>query len=87
MITGQSTTVMISDFSFKPGCVNVAVGTKVTFTNEDGVAHTATDSSSGGFDSGNLNKGQTYTQTFTKAGTYSYICTIHQYMHGTVVVR
>jgi plastocyanin len=53
----------------------------------DSVAHTATASSSGGFDSGDLNQGQSYSHMFTTAGTYKYICDIHQYMQGTVVVR
>jgi plastocyanin len=30
--------------------------------------------------------GDTYTHTFSQPGTYSYICTIHPYMHGMVVV-
>jgi plastocyanin len=87
MVSGSTAKVTIQGFAFHPACISVAAGTMVTFTNEDSVAHTATASSSGGFDSGDLNKGQTYTKTFTTPGTYSYICSIHQYMHGTVVVR
>ena len=87
MLTGATATVSIQNFAFKPTCVSVAVGTKVTFSNEDGTTHTATDAGSGGFDSSNLKQGQSYTHTFTKAGTYSYICSIHQYMRGTIVVR
>jgi plastocyanin len=33
-----------------------------------------------------LNRGDTYTQTFTAPGTYPYICSIHPFMHGTVIV-
>jgi plastocyanin len=76
--------VVISDFAFHPSTLTVPAGTKVTFVNQDSTVHTATDS--GSFDSGNLKQGQSYTYTFTKPGTYDYICGIHQYMHGTVVV-
>lgn len=86
-ITGTTAKVTIEGFKFSPACVSVATGTTVTFTNEDSVAHTATASSSGGFDSGDLNNGQSYSKTFTTAGTYNYICDIHQYMKGTVEVR
>lgn len=82
--TGSAHRVVISDFAFHPSTLTVPAGTKVTFVNEDSTVHTAT--GSGGFDSGNLQHGQSYTYTFTKAGTYNYICTIHQYMHATVVV-
>jgi plastocyanin len=33
-----------------------------------------------------LNTGDTYQYTFTRAGTYSYLCTIHPFMLGSVVV-
>src|SRR5580698_7668599 len=59
MVTGSTTKVTIQGFAFHPACISVAVGTMVTFTNEDSVAHTATASSAGGFNSGDLNKGQT----------------------------
>lgn len=79
--------VMIKGFAFHPSSLTVKVGTKVTFVNEDSVTHTATSSSNAPIDSGNLTKGQSYTVTFTKAGTYSYTCTIHPYMKGTIVVQ
>jgi amicyanin len=89
--TGSSTssgpTVTIKNFAFSPDTLNVKVGTTVTFVQEDSVPHNATGSGAAGvIKSPTLTKGQTYTVTFTKAGTYPYICTIHPYMHGTVVV-
>ncbi len=81
---GSAHRVIISGFAFHPSTLTVPAGTKVTFVNQDSTVHTAT--GSGGFDSGNLQHGQSYTYTFTKAGTYNYICSIHQYMHATVVV-
>jgi len=76
--------VVISGFAFHPSTLTVPAGTKVTFVNQDDTPHTAT--GSGGFDSGNLNQGQSYTYTFTKPGTYKYICSIHQYMNATIIV-
>jgi plastocyanin len=78
--------VTIKGFAFHPASLTVKVGDKVTFTNEDSVVHTATGSGNA-INSGNLAKGQSYTVTFTKVGTYNYICSIHPYMKGTVIVQ
>jgi plastocyanin len=78
--------VKIADFSFKPNELKVAVGTKVTFTNDDSYEHTAT-ANDGTFDSGKLAKGDTFDFTFDKAGTYAFKCAIHNSMTGKVVVE
>ncbi len=83
---GGSETIVISNFMFSPMKTTVAPGATVTVTNKDSVDHTLT-SKSGGFGTGDIPGGQS--KTFTapaKAGSYSYICTIHQYMTGTLVV-
>jgi amicyanin len=85
--SGSGHTVAIQGFAFKPATLTVKAGTKVTFTNDDSTPHTATSSGSSTINSGSLSKGQTYTVTFTKPGTYNYICTFHQFMHGTVIVQ
>ena len=41
----------------------------------------------GGWASQALDTGNSYAHVMTKAGSFSYICTIHPFMHGTVVVR
>ena len=79
--------VLISGFAFAPAALTVKVGTTVTWTNKDGDAHTVTSQGSGGpLASKALNTGQSYSFTFTKAGTYSYLCTIHPFMTATVTV-
>jgi plastocyanin len=83
--TGDTVAVTIKDFSFEPSTVKVKVGQKVVFTNEDGVVHTAT-ADEGAFDSGDLQKGKSFTFTADKPGTFSYFCTPHQYMKGTIEV-
>jgi plastocyanin len=79
--------ITISNFMFSPMSVSVAPGSTVSVTNKDSVAHTLTATGSQ-FDTGDIDGGQTKTFTApSKAGTYHYICNIHQYMMGTIVVR
>lgn len=78
-------TVSIKSNSFDPDAVTVKVGTKVTWINSDSYAHTIT-ADNGAFDSGNLDSGQSFAFTFTKAGTYDYHCTIHTFMTAKIVV-
>ena len=77
--------VTIVNFAFAPMDLRVKAGTTVTWTNNDSAAHTvaATDKS---FTSGNLAKGATFQFMFAKAGTYKYICGIHNYMTATITV-
>jgi plastocyanin len=83
----SSNAITISNFMFSPMSVSVAAGSTVTVTNKDSVAHTLT-ATGGQFDTGNIDGGQSKTFTApSKAGMYSYICNIHQYMKGTIVVR
>jgi plastocyanin len=78
--------VTISNYAYQPVKLIVARGTKVTFTNHDQTAHTAT-STKTGFDSGTINPGKSATITVTKPGTYTYLCQFHAFMHGTITVR
>ncbi|MEA2469283.1 MAG: hypothetical protein QOE38_281 [Thermoleophilaceae bacterium] len=80
-----STGVTIKNFAFAPASTSIHVGDTITWTNQDVTAHTAT-ASDGSFDTGNINQGKSGSHTFTKAGTFAYICSIHPSMHGTVVV-
>jgi plastocyanin len=77
--------VTIADFQFSPGSVTVHVGDTITWTNNGPSTHTAT-AHDGSFDTGQLKKGQSASHTFTHAGTFTYFCQIHPFMHGTVVV-
>ena len=65
--------------------VVIGVNNTVTWINNDNMPHTVT-STNGIFDSGNLEAGQSFTYTFTKPGTYSYVCSYHSWMKGTVIV-
>ncbi|MFC4911044.1 cupredoxin domain-containing protein [Actinomadura gamaensis] len=78
--------VTISGFAFAPAKLTVKRGTTVTWTNRDEDPHTVTVPGGGGPRSPALVAGASFRFTFTKPGTYAYICTIHPFMHGTVVV-
>lgn len=77
--------VTIADFAFNAPEIRVSVGGSVTWTNSDDQAHTAT--SSGNFDAGTIDPGQSSTVEFDTAGTFTYVCAFHPFMNGTVVVE
>jgi plastocyanin len=81
-----STTVHVKNFSFDPQNLTVSKGTKVTWTFEDSTDHNVA-ASDKSFKSKDLKSGGTYSFTFNTAGKYAYICTIHQYMSGSVTVQ
>jgi plastocyanin len=83
---GSGSAVSIVDFFFMPSTLNVAVGTNVTWTNNGMVTHTST-SDSALWDSGFLAPGQSFSFTFSIAGTYQYHCTVHDGMMGSIVVH
>jgi amicyanin len=85
-IAAASGSVTISDFSFSPGTITINQGETVTWVNNGPTPHSAT-SSSGAFDTGIFQKGQSRSHTFNEAGTFAYICTPHPFMKGTVVVQ
>ncbi len=79
-------TVEIKGFAFAPATLTVKVGDTVTWANKDMVGHSAT-ADDGSFDTGVLSQGETGSFTFTKPGTYTYHCTPHPNMKGTIVVE
>jgi plastocyanin len=80
--------VWIQNMAFNPSSITVTVNTTVKWTNKDGATHTVTSTTgSFPFDSGNLSNGQSFSKQFTTAGTFTYKCTIHSSMTGTVVVQ
>lgn len=81
----SGTAITLMDSRFEAGQVTVPVGTTVTVTNGGEVPHTWT-SLDGGFDSGNLEPGQSYSFTFHEAGTYGFLCSYHSGMEGTITV-
>lgn len=81
--TPGTVSVDIQGYAFNPSTITIPAGTTVIWTQMDSTDHTVTGS---GFDSGTLSQGQTFRRTFYDAGTYSYSCSIHPTMIGTVIV-
>jgi plastocyanin len=78
--------VKIDNFVFGPQTLTVPVGATVTWTNKDDIPHT-TVSTDGVFKSKVMDTDEKFSYTFTKAGTYSYYCSVHPKMTGKVVVQ
>lgn len=77
--------VDIADFTFEPETITVEAGGTVTWTNTDKAPHTATKDDD--FDTGTLQMGDSKKVTVDQPGTFAYICDIHPFMKGTVVVK
>jgi len=78
--------VDIDQFTFTPQRITVKPGTTVTWTNDDDDSHTVA-SSSKLFKSKALDTADKFSFTFTTPGTYAYVCSVHPYMTGAVVVE
>lgn len=86
----DSAAVTVKTFAFQPSPLQVKAGTTVTWTNTDDILHTATSgargSADGVFDLRLDGSGSTGDATFEQPGTFTYHCTIHPGMDGTVEV-
>jgi plastocyanin len=78
-------TVNITGFKFQPASIQVAAGTKVTWVNDDSVSHTVT-ADNGAFDTGQFPHGDSRSYTFNTKGVFTYHCSIHPSMTGSVTV-
>ncbi len=84
----KEVSVRIDNFSFRPGQIIVAQGTKVTWINEDDIPHTVTDAATQrAFKSPALDTGEHFSQVFSKPGTYHYFCSLHPKMQGSILVK
>jgi plastocyanin len=80
--------VTIHAYSFDPGKVAIPKGAKIVWINKDEDVHTI-ESQDGpeAFQSPALDSGGRFELLLRHAGTYHYICSVHPFMHGTIVVR
>jgi plastocyanin len=77
--------VVMQFYTFHPGTLTVTVGTTVTWTDKDWLrAHNVIGE---GWSSNNMNYGDTFAYTFSQAGTFTYRCSHHPWMKGTVIVK
>lgn len=80
----DSGAVNIENFAFSPSTITVKKGAVITWTNNDSAPHKI---KSATFNSGVLNKGQSFSFTFNETGTFNYICSIHPAMTGRIIVE
>ena len=74
-----------ADFAFLPATTEVAAGGRVTWTNRGVAPHSIT-AKDGAYDSGMLESGATFVQTFATPGSYAYLCAFHPEMTAIVEV-
>lgn len=79
--------VAIQNFAFSPASLTVKTGEAVVWTNEDSAAHTIVSDTGNEINSLSLSTGQSYSHTFSTAGTYAYHCSIHPSMKATITVE
>ena len=79
--------VVIDNFSFSPQTFTLPAGATVTWTNRDNMPHTVTSADNRFSKSPVLKPGQSFSNTFSAAGTYSYFCSIHPRMTGKIIVK
>ena len=82
----SSATVKIDNFAFAPATLTVTAGTTVTWKDDDDSPHRIGDKN-GTFKSAALDTDDTFSHTFAAPGEYPYICTIHPYMVGKIIVK
>jgi hypothetical protein len=78
----------MAQYAYSPATETIHVGDTVTWTNNDQPPHDVTTTSAPvALHSALLMTGQSWSYTFTVPGTYNYICSVHPYMHATLVVQ
>jgi plastocyanin len=77
--------VGIVNFKFTAATVTIKGGGTIDWTNHDDIGHTVSFAGQG-INSKVLQRNDRFSHTFDTPGTYTYICSIHPFMHGTVVV-
>ena len=89
---GSATTLKAGDvigmksLRFKPDHVQVPVGQKITWRNDESVPHDVKADEGASFTSETFGKDKTFTWTPEEAGTVKYECTLHPGMEGTIDV-
>ena len=84
--TDKQNKIEIKDFAFNPQTITVKSGEKVTWINRDEEPHTVVSVQKQFKKSTALDTDQEFTITAGAPGTYSYFCSVHPKMTGTIVV-
>jgi len=81
----DGTKVVIGNFAFVPPLLRVKAGTTVTWVNRDDIPHSIVCPPLS-VHSHPMDSDESFTFRFEKAGVYNYVCGLHPFMHGQVVV-
>ena len=81
----SGTSVVVDNFAFVPSMLRVKAGTTVTWTNHDDIPHSIVCPALN-VHSHPMDTNDTFSYTFAKAGQFTYVCGLHPFMHGQVVV-
>jgi len=79
--------IEIKDFAFNPQTITVKAGEKVTWINRDDEPHTVVSVEKQFKKSTALDTDQEFTITAGAPGTYTYFCSVHPKMTGTIIVE
>jgi len=86
-VTANKNTIEIKDFNFNPKTLTVKSGEKITWINRDEEPHTVVSVEKQFKKSSALDTDQEFTITAGAPGTYTYFCSVHPKMTGTIVVE
>jgi len=84
--TKDTNEITIDNFTFTPKELTVAVGTTVKWVNHDDIPHTVVEKKTT-FRSKALDTDDSYSFTFSSAGTFDYFCGLHPHMVGQIIVK
>jgi plastocyanin len=79
--------IEIKDFAFNPQTLTIKSGETVTWINRDEEPHTVVSVEKQFKKSSALDTDQEFTITAGPPGTYTYYCSVHPKMTGTIVVE
>ena len=79
--------IEIKDFAFNPQNITVKSGEKITWINRDEEPHTIVSVEKQFKKSSALDTDQEFTVVAGSPGTYSYFCSVHPKMTGTIIVK
>jgi len=78
------------DRCYVPAVISIVAGASVSWLNDDSAFHSVTSGAYGAptglFDSGYMDPGEVFSHSFDEPGEYAYYCTLHEWMHGRVIV-
>lgn len=82
-----TSSITIDNFTFTPPELTVAVGTTVKWVNHDDIPHSVVNKDKAFRSKAALDTDDSFSFTFTNAGTFEYFCGLHPHMVGKVIVK